>query len=886
MREKTERREKMRRLGTRFLTALAALSFFVVVGGEAMAQKVRQEGARAELASVSNPYLKLVVDNIPGDEPQGDFALLSTGGDPLTNADNNRILSDRIDPYPQDMRQVVAVDWTSAGGGKFLRFGSRTEGEDIKIGEVDAPRERIVSEWEDNGKLLHARWTFTLLRDVVEMRYRLTNVDTISHTYGLRITLDTRPNATGLPAGQNSLPEAPLFIPGSSPITEEVKYGPGNVPDRWFCGVPSAQQVTTIGGFLANFADARRPDEFHIGELADLQADPWEFKPEAGTAISDAAVSMRWNPVRLSPNQSVEFVTYFGYSSASGDYSSPFVLAGVSLPRLTLTTGDNPNTPEVEQFYISPDPLEFRGYVYNVSDVQRSNAQVSLSLPAGFEFEPGESQTKLIDVVPAHAEEVVSWNLHPTGDPAGTLICLLSANVTPSAARAVTREIQVPPLAQAELPAGVQMFSIPFELQDASPDAALSFLPPSSLALARWSPRDEEYLMFPGPSFGALERGRGYWVRVDTPATLNVGGATPAGLADVFVALGQGWNQIGNPFELPIEWGRVKVAFEDQTMSLLEAVRTGLLRSTLFRWDPIAHEYRWSVDTFYKLQPWAGYWVKAALPCSLVFERQETTREGAISSGEGRLGESRGLGGGWVLQLFASMAGGGRATCAIGASPEARDGYDSRDIEAPPAAVGAGVTLRMPHSDWAEAAGNYLQDVRRQGATGARWEIEVLTEEPSQDVLLAWPDMRGLPKEVALYLEREDTRQRFSLRTTQGIRLNTGAAGKVRVAVVSAAGGEMLVVSTPRVDSTKGSLSFSFDLSTESEVTATISNLAGLKVKDLVSGLSLGVGSQSLAWDGKDNEGRRLPAGSYLLEIEALAWDGQRFVATRTFSIR
>jgi hypothetical protein len=828
-----------------------------------------------------------VVDNIPGDEPQGDFALVSTGGDPLTGVDNFRILSDRVDPYPQDMRTIVAVDWSPAGGGRFLHFGSRADGTDIKVGDADPVRQKIVSEWKDSGSVLLMTETLTLLRDVVEMRYRLKNIGTVSHTFGLRVMLDVRPNATALDVGENSLPETPLFVPGSEPVVNEVKYAGGNVPAKWWCGVPTAQPVTQMGGFLANFADARRPDELHFGNLVNLQNSPWDFTPAAQEEIQDAGVAVRWNPVRLSPNESTEFVTYFGYASASGDYSSPFVLAAVSVPRMTLNAGDNPGTPgTTERFYVSPDPFEVRGYVYNVSDLPQGNATLYLTLPDGFEFAPGEAPSKIIDVVPAHSEKMVSWNLHATGSPAGTLTFLLSANVSPPAARAVSRDVLVPPVDNTNLLSGVQMFSVPFVLANTTPDAALSLSPSATLRLARWDPTDEKYLIFPEPGFGLLQRGRAYWLGLDVQSTLNLAGASAPGSGDVIVPVEEGWNQIGNPFELPIEWGRVKVAYQDQTLGLTDAVRMGLLRSTLFRWDPVSHEYRWSLDTSYQFQPWAGYWIKANLPFTLVFERLEITRE-RLPSKEGTLETSRAFSGGWSLNLVAT-AGGDKAKCVVGASPEARDGYDSQDVESPPPSLGTAVGLSILHPDWGPAAGSYLQDMRLQRSSGVQqWEVEVWSKKPSQEVMLSWPDLRAVQKDLSMYLEREDTRQRVSLRTTQGLAVNTGATGKVRLVLsTQTAGAEVLVVSTPQVLLTKGSLSFSFVLSTGAQVEANISNLAGVEIRKLASGVELGSGSQTVVWDVRDAEGKRVPPGMYVLEIEALTSDGQRFVSSRTFSVQ
>lgn len=860
-----------------------AMALFLSLGsGLAWGQEKLTRQASG-LAEVSNAYLRLVVDNIPGNEPQGDFALLSTGGDPLTPGDNFRILSDRVDPYPQDMRTIVAVDWSPAGGGKFLHFGSRSDGTDIIIGETDTVGQKITSEWRDFGRLVDMKVTYTLRRDVLEMRYRLTNTGLQSHTYGLRVTLNVRPNATALASGADQLPEVPIFVPGSSPITQETKFEGGNVPDRWWCGMPTSAPVTYQGGFLNNFADARRPDELFIGNLKALQANPWLFEPGLGKNIQDAGVAVRWDPVRLSPNESLEWVTYYGYASASGDYSSPFVLAAVSPPRLELKVGDNPSTPATEAFYISPDPFEVRGYIYNISDTAQGNATLFLSLPDGLQFAPGNSPSKLIDSIPPHTEKNVAWSVHPTGRPAGTLTCLLSANVTPSAPRAVSRDVQVPPLASADLAVGVQMLSVPFVLNNQDPAVALGISPPAPLKLARWNTSTEKYDLYPSSGLSILERGKGYWTDVSGGGVLTLNGASVPGQQDVFLHLQQGWNQIGDPFELPFEWGRVKVVSQDQTLTLVDAVRQGLLRSTLFRWDPVMHEYVWSLDTSYRLQPWAGYWVWANLDSDLVFERVETTRgRQPLVQPEGRLAASR-VSGGWAVEVLASD-GEGVGKCVVGCSDTAKDGYDPLDVESPPPAYRSSITLRLPRPDWGQASGQYIQDIRSKRAGSVRWEMEVRTEAPFKDVTVSCPDLRGLPRDLSLYLEREDTGEKVALRFVKSVKLNTGAEGKAPLALIAtqeASGG--LFISTPQVEVSRGPTAFTFNLSTDAVVNIRILNLAGVDVRRLASGLALTAGSQSISWDGRSEGGSLASPGFYILQLEAEAADGQRFTSSRTF---
>ena len=61
----------------------------------------------------------------------------------------------------------------------------------------------------------------------------------------------------------------------------------------------------------------------------------------------------------------------------------------------------------------------------------------------------------------------------------------------------------------------------------------------------------------------------------------------------------------------------------------------------------------------------------------------------------------------------------------------------------------------------------------------------------------------------------------------------------------------------------------SYDLPAAAQVSLKIYDLAGRRVKVLQEGVSEKPGRHDITWDGRDDSGRRVPAGVYLFRLEA-----------------
>jgi len=77
----------------------------------------------------------------------------------------------------------------------------------------------------------------------------------------------------------------------------------------------------------------------------------------------------------------------------------------------------------------------------------------------------------------------------------------------------------------------------------------------------------------------------------------------------------------------------------------------------------------------------------------------------------------------------------------------------------------------------------------------------------------------------------------------------------------------------------------SYMLATDADVTAEVVNIGGRLIRTLARGTSVGAGANTLNWDLKSDAQTRVPAGRYLVRIEAVTPDGQRAQAVGTILV-
>lgn len=345
-----------------------------------------------------------------------------------------------------------------------------------------------------------------------------------------------------------------------------------------------------------------------------------------------------------------------------------------------------------------------------------------------------------------------------------------------------------------------------------------------------------------------------------------------------------GWTALGNPYDMPFTWDPAKIRVKrDGTDlgSLKELFDSGTVWQTVlpYAWlrqaggnilvfDPSVPGFGKATATVPRL---AGLWAKAQVAgVSLVLP---------APSGSGRASPTSPGPKDWTVRLAAGQDG-GQADALVGVSSGLTRAVP---LEGPPDMADSPVTLNVITS-----TGRCLGELRPWRSGSESWDLEAVTRGEGE-VTLSWPSLlRELPRGLLLTLTDQTTGEAVLLNTHGGYRYTPSRAGETRALRLEARFGHLQRSSITGLTAspTRGrSVALSLTVSGPAEVTLTVRGLGGRVVKRLTQ-TAEAAGTVQVAWDGTDQSGRRVPAGSYLIEATALSPNGALSRATRTVTVR
>jgi len=391
------------------------------------------------------------------------------------------------------------------------------------------------------------------------------------------------------------------------------------------------------------------------------------------------------------------------------------------------------------------------------------------------------------------------------------------------------------------------------------------------------------YYEYPNLPANRFMVGKGYFVYTPTTSLSVFASDAVAALEiskpdPVAIELYPGWNLIGAPYHgtaaaYSVRWYGDAVTVQVGSaapISMREANASLIIKSGLWSYMGWRYELSYSVDE------WEGYWVKAYQNCRLLIGRQERgrSRMGSSNAAPPEVADI------WSQRLVARAGSSANDAISFGLSSDATDGYDVfRDVEKPPAVTaGPYVYLSFPHPDWSANAGDYGVDVRSRGGRKV-WKFTVTSSSQDSDIVMTWPGIGDLPKDVNLALVDEETGARRFMRTCSGyrFRLASGAAARgFRIEAVPAGAGVLRISGLSASGGRGGSRTISCSLSTGASVDVAIKSATGSRaVRRVASGATRAAGLNQFVWDCRDEGGAPTPAGVYLCEVHATGDDGQ-----------
>jgi hypothetical protein len=464
--------------------------------------------------------------------------------------------------------------------------------------------------------------------------------------------------------------------------------------------------------------------------------------------------------------------------------------------------------------------------------------------------------------------------------------------------------------------AGPQMVSLP--IQPLVPDLAQVFgLPPSQTLLAMWrqDAGGDNYLRY--PSMPLYQPGYGFWTNFQGAlnGTGQQNGVPILGVstdvqASVSVGLEYGWNQIGDPFTQPLDLtadptlgntGGIEFQFQGQVANLAAAVANGWIATGVFGYNPNAGTYTDITGTLpanspfqqNKLLPWQGYFilVKVTEGITLTYVNPNLSTRGVrlkLPIGTRALHVSPRPQEGWRLPL-SLVSDDGRATIAtLGQAPQGADAYvPALDAASPPPFIsGNSLSLFFAHPEWnaGRVAGtNFLSDIRPLNRSTS-WVLTANLPMGSHTYTLQWGNTAYLPRGLELTLTDLTTGSRVIMNGRAAYTFTTAPNEYTRQFRIDASPRSLLtpiltglhVDLVPAGGRAVGLAAISYEASVAGTSSVQIRASNGQTVRHLLVGRAVSMGLNRVVWDLKDDRGRALPTGSYLVEVSLETADGRQ----------
>lgn len=362
--------------------------------------------------TLSNDRIKIVINADVLDK--GHFSIETTNGEPNYTADDQQpLIYGR--PIPWTSFTTLSIDGVPyLFGGESRRLAKRS-GQPLAVGTTSQQKKghKLITKSQFNQvqaiqSLSIVENPSTKVHDSVLIEYDLINQDSISHTVGLRIVLDTM-------LGSND--GAPLRF-GNQAIVSETEIDQPTFPFWQAFDSLVNPSIVAQGTLDMPELGVHPPNRLILANWGGLAANPWDFTVRPGRGFvrdgedePDTALALYWNPIVLAPGESRQIRTIYGMGSvtrALGD-----LVLGLSAP-LDVSSRSKKLIPIV-------------GYITNNGAFDSYNTSATLAIPNGFEVVEGSLRSPLFKLKVGETKQLI-WKIRANKPLPGTQ--LLSFNVS------------------------------------------------------------------------------------------------------------------------------------------------------------------------------------------------------------------------------------------------------------------------------------------------------------------------------------------------------------------------------------------------------------------------------------------------------------------------
>lgn len=363
----------------------------------------------------------------------------------------------------------------------------------------------------------------------------------------------------------------------------------------------------------------------------------------------------------------------------------------------------------------------------------------------------------------------------------------------------------------------------------------------------------------------------------------------------------EGWNMVGDPYNYPVPFS--SVLLEDSKgnrVSIGDAIEQRKVLGLVYRYSG-ASGYIHDQLPDANLQPWQGHWiyiqpqqrsaVNLANKYYLIVQPTNTndpgrkakmhlTRANKATQPSGKPSVAVTGPNSWALQLKAQVGGIRDTYNYIGMTSIAVNEKQLTRVPKPPmpfSYVSVGVTN-------SETPGVlFAQDMQPIGGVRT-WDVVVATDQSDADVNLATNFVGALPRNYRVTLTDKATGQMVDLRNTRSYHYNSGKASPTRSFIITARPttlGQRAIMSGVFVNPSRSdgravpTYEIGYNLSQEANVEVAILSASGRPIATVGTTRAVASGDNRAVWSGRDNAGRTVPAGTYMVQIKAVTTEGE-----------
>jgi uncharacterized repeat protein (TIGR01451 family) len=435
--------------------------------------------------------------------------------------------------------------------------------------------------------------------------------------------------------------------------------------------------------------------------------------------------------------------------------------------------------------------------------------------------------------------------------------------------------------------AGLRLMAIPLFPDEADPKVAINF---SGMKWARWDPTANNgqgaYVHYGSDPQGVTmftQReqvpGKGYWAKFDEATTIFTSGDLPDDTRPFEIPVKKGWNIIGNPWLLDLNWdaNAIQVMVNGQTKALKDA--SSVVEPYAWRWDGSAYQLvidpslLTGVDN--KLPKWEGAWVFAWQDATLLIPLPQGNRLGQMAKKASE---------GWMAKLMAQMGTErGQGLFGMNATTPLR-------IASPPSPPeGAREGVQVFFVD--DKGQLVMADFRRKGAAKQEWTVLVKFGARDrgrgmgqEEVTLTFDGIGYAPKDLSLWLVDTVTGKRLYLRTQQAYQfVPQSGEQERRLKVIAEIGNErpLRVLGLKATPLRGRGMSIQFTLTKAAQTQVELLTLTGRRIAIIESGQNRGAGLHQIFWQGRGTGEVSLPSGMpCLVRLLATDEEGRQVQAT------